>query len=250
MGRTWDAHSYDQVGAPMTAMATAVLDRLELSGDETVLDAGCGTGRVTELLVERLPSGRVIAVDADPAMVAIARQNLAGRADVRQADLLSLVLDEAVGAILSTATFHWVLDHERLFERLAGVLRPGGQLVAQCGGQGNIASLRRVAEEVMADRAFAPAFDGWRAPWTYAGPEETAVRLERAGFVDVRTWLEPHPVVPDDPALYLSTIVLGAQVQQLPADQRAPFVDQVIDRLPQPLTLDYVRLNIDARRRP
>ena len=70
--------------------------------------------------------------------------------------------------------------------------------------------------------------------------------MERAGFGAVRTWLEPHPIVPDDPAQYLSTIVLGAQVQQLPADLRTSFVAQVIDRLPAPLTLDYVRLNIDA----
>lgn len=247
MSRAWDAHSYDRVGAPMTAMAAAVLDRLHLSGSETVLDAGCGTGRVSELLLARLPRGRVIAVDADPDMVAIAAANLGSRADVRRADLLDLALDEPVDAILSTATFHWIPDHERLFGRLAAALRPGGQLVAQCGGRGNITSLRRAAEEVMAENEFAEWFEGWQAPWTYAGPEETAERLGRAAFVAVRTWLEPHPIVPDDPAQYLSTIVLGAQVQQLPTDLRASFVAQVIDRLPAPLTLDYVRLNIDAR---
>ena len=247
MRRAWDAHSYDRVSAPMTAMAAAVLDRLHLSGSETVLDAGCGTGRVSELLLARLPRGRVIAVDADPDMVAIAAENLGSRADVRWADLLDLALDEPVDAILSTATFHWVLDHDRLFGQLAAALRPGGQLVAQCGGRGNITSLRRAAEEVMAEDEFAASFEGWQAPWTYAGPEETAERLERAGFVAVRTWLEPRPIVPDDPAQYLSTIVLGAQVQQLPADLRVSFVGRVIDRLPAPLTLDYVRLNIDAR---
>lgn len=248
VARGWDAESYDRVGGPMTTMAAAVVDRLPLAGDETVLDAGCGTGRVTELLLGRLPRGRVIAVDADPEMVRLARRNLGGRAEVRRADLLALRVGEPVDAILSTATFHWILDHERLFERLLAALRPGARLVAQCGGRGNIAELRAVAETVAAERAFAPWFEGWRAPWYYAGPEETATRLAAAGFTDVRTWLEPWPVVPDDPAQYLATVTLGAQVERLPAELRVDYVKAVLDRLDEPVTVGYVRLNIDARR--
>src|SRR5829696_4346639 len=157
MGRTWDARSYDRVGSPMTAMALAVLDRLELRGDEVVLDAGCGTGRVTEHLLERVPSGRVIAVDADPDMVAIAGQVLGDRAT-------ELQLDEPVDAVLSTATFHWVLDHERLFRRLFALLRPGGQLAAQCGGAGNLTSLLGATEAVATREGWVPFFAGWSRP--------------------------------------------------------------------------------------
>lgn len=248
MTRGWDAASYDRVGAPMTAMAAAVLDRLPLAGDETVLDAGCGTGRVTELLLERLPRGRVLAVDADPDMVAVARANLGDRAPVLRADLGDLELDEPVHAIVSTATFHWIDDHDRLFRRLLAALRPGGRLVAQCGGHGNIAELRAIADEVAHQPPYRAAFAGWRAPWHYPGPAETADRLRAAGFTDVSTWSEPWPVVPDDPAEYLATVTLGAQVQQLPADRRPAYVDAVLDRLDRPVTVDYVRLNIDAHR--
>lgn len=246
--RTWDAGSYDRIGGPMTAMAAKVLERLPLEGGETVLDAGCGTGQVSELLLERLPRGRVLAVDADPEMVRIAQERLGGRADVFQADLLELDLPEPVDAVLSTATFHWILDHDRLFARLFAALRPGGRLVAQCGGQGNIADLRAAGAEVAAEEPFSRWFTGWSAPWYYAGPEETERRLSAAGFEDVRTWLEPWPVVPDDPAEYLTTIVLGAQVQRLPEDLRPRYVAAVMSRLDQPLTVRYVRLNIDARR--
>ena len=247
VGRSWDAESYDRVGGPMTEMAAAVLRRLELRGDETVLDAGCGTGRVSELLLERLPEGRVVAVDADPRMVEIARQNLDGRAEVHQVDLLELQLDEPVDAIISTATFHWVLDHERLFARLRSVLAPGGQLVAQCGGRGNIAELRRVGDEVAQLPEFAAAFEGWAPPWYYAGPEETEARLVAAGFVDVRAWLEPWPVRPDDPAEYLATVTFGAQVQRLGPELRDLYVHAVLERLEDPGSVDYVRLNLDAR---
>lgn len=247
-GRSWNADSYDRVGGPMTAMASKVAGRLVLTGSETVLDAGCGTGRVTELLLERLPAGRVIAVDADPEMVQLAQENVGDRAEVFQADLLELELDEPVDAVLSTATFHWVLDHALLFRRLFPVLAPGGQLVAQCGGEGNIAGLRDVGDVVGGLPEFAPYFEGWTAPWYYAAPDETAARLAAAGFTEVNTWLEPWPVEPEDPAEYLATVTLGAQVQRLPDDMVPSYVEAVMDRYDGARTIDYVRLNIDARR--
>src|SRR3954453_23031936 len=122
--RDWNAASYQRVSAPLEAMGREVLARLELDGDERVLDAGCGTGRVTAALVERLPCGEVVAVDGSPAMVEETRRRLGDSADVRVADLLALELDRPVDAILSTATFHWSADHDRLFERLLSALTP------------------------------------------------------------------------------------------------------------------------------
>ena len=246
--RSWDAASYDRVGTPMTEMAVSVLDRIEFRGDERVLDAGCGTGQVSELLLDLVPKGRVLAVDADVDMVGLAAQRLQGRAEVYQTDLLELELEDAVDVIVSTATFHWVLDHEGLFSTLFDALRPGGRLVAQCGGEGNIAKLRAVADEVADEDDFQPHFAGWTAPWYYAGVDETAKRLEAAGFTDVRTWLEPWPVEPEDSEEYMATVTLGAQVQHLPEALRDQYVAAVLDRLEKPVTVDYVRLNIDARR--
>lgn len=232
----------------MTEMAAAVLDRIDFRGDEIVLDAGCGTGQVSELLLDLVPTGKVVAVDADPDMVGLAAQRLQGRAAVQQADLLELDLENSVDVIVSTATFHWVLDHDRLFSLLFDALRPGGRLVAQCGGEGNIAKLRGVADEVTDQTDFQPHFAGWTAPWYYAGADQTAERLRAAGFADVRTWLEPWPVEPEDPEAYMATVTLGAQVQRLPDALRDPYVAAVLARLEKPVTVDYVRLNIDARR--
>jgi len=74
--RDWDGAAYDRISAPQEALGRAVLSRMRLRGDETVLDAGCGSGRVTEALIERLPQGRAIAVDASPSMVEQAQQRL------------------------------------------------------------------------------------------------------------------------------------------------------------------------------
>jgi trans-aconitate 2-methyltransferase len=246
--RDWDADTYHRVSDFQLELGTDVLARLSLRGDETVLDAGCGTGRVTRLLAERLPKGRVIAVDASADMVEKARQSLPENCEVRQVDLLELAVDMPVDAILSTAVFHWVPDHDRLFARLHDALRPGGRLVAQCGGQGNVQRVFGAILEVREERPFAEFLSGWRGPWTFPSPEDTRTRLERAGFGEVRTWLETRPMVPDEPAEYLRTVTLGLHLERLPEEHRDAFVDSVLGQLGAPPEIDYVRLNIDARR--
>jgi trans-aconitate 2-methyltransferase len=243
--RQWDGQSYDRISGPMEALGREVLGRLQLRGDETVLDAGCGSGRITQALIERLPRGRVIAVDASQSMVNAAHERLPD-ADVRVADLLELELAEPVDAILSTATFHWIADHERLFSRLHAALRPGGQLVAQCGGEGNIDVLRGHAKEVLAREPYAEHFRDWQSPWNYAGPQETERRLLAAGFSSAQCWLAPAPKQPEQAREFLATIVLGPHVQRLPEQLRERFMGDVLAVLGEPVVVDYVRLNIDA----
>ncbi len=245
--REWDGASYDRISAPQEAMGLEVLARLDLHGDETVLDAGCGSGRITEALAERLPDGRVIAVDESPSMAAAARARLGARAEVRVADLLALELEQPLDAILSTATFHWIADHERLFRTLRRALRSGGQLVAQCGGEGNIDVLRGMAGTVMACAPYAEHFLDWGPPWNYAGPERTRERLLAAGFSSAECHLQPFPARPDPAREFLTTIIFEPHRRRLPEALGEPFMDAVMAELPEPVTIDYVRLNIDAR---
>jgi trans-aconitate 2-methyltransferase len=240
----WDGSTYDRIADPMTRWGAAVLDRLPLEGDETVLDAGCGSGRVTEQLLDRLPDGRVVAADAAPSMLAEARRRLArfgDRVDFVECDLGRPLPVGPVDAVFSTATFHWVPDHDALFRHLAAVVLPGGRLVAQCGGAGNLANVQRILAEVG---------ETWPGPWTFATPEETAVRLTAAGFVDVETWLHEEPTVieaGEAMETFLSTVVLRSHVDRLPEAERAGYVRRVAERLADS-RMDYVRLNIVARR--
>lgn len=246
----WDATSYDRVADPQTRWGTAVLDRLPLLGDETVIDAGCGTGRVTEHVLRRLPRGRVVALDASTAMLEQARRRLGDDERVRfvQADLLSLtpadIGDAApVDAVFSTATFHWVLDHDRLFENIAAVLRPGGRLVAQCGAQGNIDGLTAVVRGLGVERP---------GRWLYADVDDTTRRLGGAGFTDVRVWTNEEPTPFGTTAElrdFLEAVCLRECVAPMGDQQRESFLDAVVERLPVRV-IDYVRLNIVAARRP
>ncbi len=244
--RAWDGASYDRISGTMEALGLAVLDRLDLAGDEVVLDAGCGSGRISQALAERLPRGHAIAVDQSPSMVDAARKRLGPEFDVRVADLLDLRLERRVDAILSTATFHWIADHGRLFEALHAALRAGGRLVAQCGGEGNIEILRGKVGELLGREPYAAHFRDWRPPWNYAGAEETRERLLSAGFAEAECWLQPAPREPEHPREFLSTIVLGPHVQQLPEELRERFMDDVLSVVGEPVVVDYVRLNIDA----
>lgn len=244
MATRWDAQTYDRSSEPQQAWGAAVLARLSgIAPDACVLDVGCGTGRVTQELLALVPEGRVLAIDASHDMVDLARGRLSSRAEVWCQDVLELDLDEPVDAIVSTATLHWVSDHDRLWERLGRALRPGGVLEVQCGGEGSIAHVREAIEA--AARETAPVLVGF-SPWLFACPVETERRLWTAGFGETRCWLEERPTYPEDVSAFVRTSILPAHLALLPEERREQFASAVVARVSLPL--DYVRLNVSAVR--
>ncbi len=244
--REWDAETYDAVSDPQFEWGMEVLERLALNGDEAVLDAGCGSGRVSAELLKRIPDGKLIAVDGSEAMIAKAEERLGERATYLVADLSELQIGQPVDLIFSTATFHWIVDHDRLFRHLHAALRPGGRLVAQCGGEGNVAEYAKAIAAAMARPEFVTHFEGMSAIWNFAPPTLTEEKLWDAGFSEVRCWLQPKPVTPAQPLEFISTVTLGPHLAQLPEELRQPFAEAVLEEAGEPLTLDYVRLNIEA----
>jgi trans-aconitate 2-methyltransferase len=242
-----DGETYDRISAPLERLGREVLERLRLNGDETVLDAGCGSGRVTQALLERLPKGHVIGVDGSPEMIAAARRRLGDDVELLIQDLEQLDLGgRHVDAVFSTATFHWIGDHAALFARLRTALRHGGQLVAQCGGAGNTAELVAATRSAGERAPFSEHLGGWAGPWTYATPEETAERLAAAGFTDIHTWLVRRPAPYDELRSWLQTNALTAHLARLPEELHEPYIDAVVDALGPDPEITYIRLNIDA----
>lgn len=246
--KEWDASSYQRVSVPHEEWAAALMERLPLSGSETVLDAGCGSGRVTRMLVERLPEGKVIAVDGSAAMVEKVGEVLRPTDESFVADLTALELDEPVDAVTSSAVFHWIPDHDTLFARMRAALKPGGRIEAQFGGKGNIDDFRRVSGAVVAREPYAAHLEaaGFEEPWFYADAEETAERLRAAGFDRVEAWLQPWDVVPADPREFMRTLILKPHVDSLPAELHEQLLDDVQAAVGEPFSLRYVRLNISA----
>ncbi|PYQ46136.1 MAG: methyltransferase type 11 [Acidobacteria bacterium] len=256
--REWNSEAYHRLSSPQVSWGKKVLSRLKLKGNERVLDAGCGTGLLTAELLEALPRGRVVAIDLSQNMLSTARAHLAqefgSRLHLLACDLLRLPFRRVFHAVVSTAAFHWVLDHDQLFRNLHDVLLPGGCLEAQCGGGPNIARLRDRANALATTSAFANYFAGFREPWLFEDAEDAAQRLRNAGFVDVETSLEAAPTVLDDAAHYnefVRNIVLRRHLENIPEpaerDQFMAILTQQAARDDPPFLLDYWRLNLRGR---
>ena len=259
--RDWNAGSYHRVSDPQFAWGLRVLRGLSLRGDERVLDAGCGTGRLTRELAARVPNGLTVGCDLSENMLRAAASALsadgAGSAAcpvvLARADLLAPPWSRCFDVVFSGATFHWIRDHDRLCAALRGVLAGGGILEAQCGGGPNLARTLGRAKALAATAPYRAHFTDWREPWNFSSPDEAEGRLRRAGFARARCWLEAAPTsFPDANAYraFLETVVMRPFLAVLPAESlRARFIDELVTRAQDddpPFVLDYWRLNLSA----
>lgn len=255
----WNAESYHKVSGPQTSWGHKVLSRLQVNGDERAIDAGCGSGKLTLALMERLPRGSLVAIDRSWNMLLTARTNLrpefGGRVRFAQVSLPDMPFADYADLIFSTATFHWIKDHPALFANLHRALRPGGRLHAQCGGGPNLARAHALAKKLMDAPPFAPYFADWPGPWEFANADTTAARLRDAGFADVDTSLEEAPTTlatEDDYREFVTTVIYHPHLERLPSTVlRQQFIDRVTELSAKddpPFTLDYWRLNMAARR--
>jgi trans-aconitate 2-methyltransferase len=253
----WNAERYHEISLPQQTWARRMLEHLPLEGHERVLDIGCGTGRVTADIARRVPRGRVVGVDRSPAMLQTASAWLrehAPRTALVRADGAALPFRRTLDVVFSSATFHWVHDHAALFRSIIQALDRGGRLRAQCGGEGNLALLKAREDRLMREPRFAPFFDDWVEPAYYADVETTRRRLEMAGFVDIDVWMERAPTSfagADEYRQFIGHVCVRDHLARLPREERERFLYDLtvaaIEDTP-PLTLDYCRLNIAARR--
>ncbi len=258
MSREWNSTAYHRLSKPQVGWGKKVLSRLRLRGSEVVLDAGCGTGRLTAELLEALPKGRVIGIDLSGNMLRLAREHLArfeSRVSLAHCDLLHLPFDNVFDGIVSTAAFHWVLDHDRLFAGLYHALVPGGWLEAQCGGGPNITRVRTRANSLAASREFAAYFADFREPWLFQDAESAAETLCHAGFIDVETSVEPALTFLDSAEHYgefVRNIILRRHLENIPGEfERRRFMARLTEQAAHddpPFSLDYWRLNLRGRK--
>lgn len=245
------------MAGPQTDWGRRVLSRLTVAGDERVIDAGCGTGRLTGELMARIPRGRLVAIDRSWNMLLTARANLrpefGNRIAFARVELPRMPFRCWADLVFSTATFHWIPDHAALFREIRQALTPGGRLFAQCGGGPNLVAAHALAEDVMHREPFAPYFEAWASVWEFATPDITAARLRGAGFVDVTTSLEPAPTTLVDEASYrefVTTVIYNAHLARLPEGPlRGRFIDEITARAANEdpaFTLDYWRLNLEG----
>jgi trans-aconitate 2-methyltransferase len=257
--REWNSTTYDRISGPQFSWGKKVLQRVKLRGNELLLDAGCGTGKLTGELLRQLPEGRVIAVDLSRNMLVTARSNLQPRFSKHSgfvaADLQHLPFSGVFDGLFSTAAFHWISDHDALFRSLFRALRPGGWLVAQAGGFGNLARLLGRVDALTQRSDYARYLRKYHHPWEYPDPETEAARLRLAGFEEVETGLELAPTRFPGPAEFgefVSNVILHRMLEYFPDDETGRGFIAALTREAgeddPAYELDYVRLNMQARR--
>jgi len=260
----WDAAKYHRISDPQLAWGRSVAARLIPSAGEQLLDLGCGTGRLTQEIAAT-PGIFVVGLDRSAAMLkeAVARQLQRGQTPALDSyskvafvrgDGAALPFASVFDAVFSTATFHWIPNHDSLFRSIHRVLRTGGRLVAQAGGAGNLERLYGRARRLMRSPQYARVFTTWSEPHHFENVADTEKRLKDAGFERIEVSLAFAPVPFDRPDAYtefVAAVCLRHQLDCLPVEDREGFMSRVteeaIDDDP-PLTLDYWRLNILARK--
>jgi SAM-dependent methyltransferase len=256
----WDATRYHRVSEPQFDWGQRVIARLRPAAGERILDVGCGTGRLTREIITAAGNGsaaRVIGLDRSGSMLAVARADAAVSAwpiGYVQADGAALPFAGAFDAIFSAATLHWIHDHAAVFRSVSAALVPSGRFIAQCGGKGNLQHMLEHAGALMASPRYRDHFAGWRDPWNFADAETTAARLTAAGLTGIQTWLEEAPVdleTAEKYADFVSCVCIRHHLDRLPPQLRGPFTEDLTTSAAadaRPFTLDYWRLNIDARK--
>lgn len=257
--REWDSTAYDRISTPQFSWGRKVMDRLSLRGNEIVLDAGCGTGKLTRELLELLPNGRVVALDVSQNMLDAAQANLGqefgDRVEFVAADLLDLPFQGLFDGIFSTAAFHWVPDQERLFQGLYRSLKPGGWLTAQCGGAGNLYRFLHRLALISCNATFSPYLSNFKNPWVFSDPQSAKRTLESAGFIQADTSLEEAPTrfkTAEEYSEFVSKVILHRHLERLPDEAlRRELLGQIAKQSSHddpPFELDYCRLNLNAKK--
>jgi trans-aconitate methyltransferase len=144
LANPWNANLYDARHGFVSNLAADLIDLLDPKPGERILDLGCGTGTLANDIAKR--GATVFGIDASAAMVEQARGKFpALRFEV--GDARTFTLDAAVDAVFSNATLHWVRPPEQAIARIYAALEPGGRLVIELGGHGNVRQVLAAALE-------------------------------------------------------------------------------------------------------
>jgi trans-aconitate 2-methyltransferase len=259
----WDAETYDEVSNTHEEWARKIISSKTWTGNETIMDAGCGSGRITKILTKLVPLGKVFAIDNDLNMIKKTKDNLKGFKNVNiiQSNLVDIdfnKIQSKFNIIFSNAVLHWILDHYTIFKNFYDLLLADGQLLIQCGGYGNLQKAVSTFNIVRDSAEFKEYFSKWKDQWNFAKPDATEKILKEIGYRDINVNLQDYPVTFKDKnsySIYLKTVVLGPYLKCLPSEKlQDNFLQRIIqikekESTQEPiLTLDYKRLNIIASR--
>ncbi|HXZ83806.1 MAG TPA: methyltransferase domain-containing protein [Acidimicrobiales bacterium] len=258
---TWDPEDYERHSAQQQTWARDLLAKLELLGNEDVLDVGCGDGKVTAEIAARVPDGRVVGVDLSPAMVERANALHACRHPnlrFEVGDASSLRFDREFSVVFSNAALHWIRNHRPVLSGISRSLRRDGRVLLQMGGRGNAAEVVSVIDEVITQPEWSGYFVDFGLPYGFHSPAEYEVWLREASLKPIRVELLPKDMLHEGReglAGWLRTTWLP-YLQRVPEDRRHELLEAILDSYLARHPVDeagnshvrMVRLEVEARK--
>lgn len=259
----WNPEAYERSSSAQEKWAGEILSRLDLRGDERILDIGCGDGRITARIASKVPKGSVTGLDCSLEMLSFAQgrfpQSLYPHLEFRYGDASDLDYDNEFDLITSFACLHWILDHQPVLEGIRRSLRPGGRAFLQFGGRSNAAGILKAVTETISGDKWARYFREFIFPYGFFGPEEYRAWIDAAGLEALRVDLIPKDMVQngrDGLASWMGTTWLP-YLERVPEDLRQDFVNEAVDRYVQAHPLDedglvhvkMVRLEVELEKK-
>jgi len=257
----WDATDYAKSSAVQQRWARELLAKLDLQGNERLLDLGCGDGKVTAEIAPLLPDGVVMGVDNSAEMIELAQSRFTSEypnLNFQVADALNLNFNEEFDVVFSNAVLHWVADHASVLRGVSDSLKPGGRILLQMGGRGNAAQVIVAMDTVRSMPKWRDSFIGFQFPYSFYGTEEYTKWLPEAGLVPVRMELIPKDMAHVDRSAFegwLRTTWLP-YIRRVPEDQGQEFLEQVVDvylaanpQSPDGIVhVEMIRLEVEAKK--
>lgn len=256
--QSWDAQTYDKVSSNVQfEWGQKLLEKRRWIGNEIVMDAGAGSGNLTKILADKVPNGKIYAVDADSNMIQQAKSNLSGYKNVQviQSSMDKVNLPTEVDVIFSNAALHWVPDQEGVFLHFWRLLKPNGDLLVDYGGHGNLERPLSVIFKLMHSDQFKEYFVNWKKTWYFPKPDETEKLLHKLRFRDIQVNLSSQTIPFSDGqsfATFVRTVIMKPFMGYLPDVKRQEeflnlFLNE-FERSGWTWSLEFSRLNISARK--
>ncbi|HEU4444257.1 MAG TPA: methyltransferase domain-containing protein [Nitrososphaeraceae archaeon] len=256
---SWDAETYDKVSSTVQLeWGRKLLEKRRWIGNEIVMDAGAGSGNLTKILADKVPHGKVYAVDADPNMIQQAKSSLSTYKNVQviHSSMDKVNLPTEVDVIFSNSALHWILNQEGVFLHFWQLLKPNsGELLVECDGYGNLEKISSIVFKIMQSDQFRKYFANWKQSWYFPKPDDTERLLQKIGFRDILVYLSDQTMVYPDLesfALFVKSVTLRTFLGYLPdVKKKEQFLDVFLNEFEQSgrtWSLDFMRLGIFARK--
>lgn len=259
-GFRWDAADYARHSSAQAEWARELIAKLNLQGTESLLDIGCGDGRITALLAGLLPRGQATGIDLSGDMIERARRTFPQAEHPNlcflRMDALRLDFAGEFDVVFSNAALHWIREQQALLARVETSLKKGGWVLFQMAGQGNAAGVLTVLDQMLDCQPWKPWFQDFAFPYAFCGVEEYRTWLRQAGLQDRRIELIPKDMQQqgrEGLAGWIRTTWLP-YLERVPADRREEFVAALVDRYLEQrpadpdgvIHVDMVRLEVEA----